>query len=289
MTEPRRKSGPQIAGIVNITEDSFSDGGRFLAPQRAVAHAMALVDAGASLVDLGAASSHPDSRPVGAAREVARLAPVIEALVREGVAFGVDSFETETQRFALARGAHWLNDIQGFADPTFWGELAQAHCDLVVMHSVQGRGPATRQQVDSARVFDGILAFFDARITGLERAGVAKERIIVDPGMGFFLGATPEPSVVVLRRLARLRGETGCRLLLSVSRKSFLGAICADPETQAPRATEARLPATLATELYAARQGVDWIRTHDVQALDDALRTVLRIEGDVFSSSPRPR
>ncbi len=277
-----RKIGPQLAGIVNVTADSFSDGGRFLAPDRAVAHARGLIAAGASLVELGPASSHPDAQAVGAAREIARLVPVVEVLVRDGLPFGVDSFETETQRFALENGACWLNDIQGFADEGFWSELARADCELVVMHSIQGRGPATREHFDQERIVERVLTFFAERICALEQAGVARERIVVDPGMGFFLGSTPEPSVEVLRSLARLRRETGCRVLVSVSRKSFLGAICADSESGEPRATDDRLAATLAAELYAARHGVDWIRTHDVRALEDALRTSLRLEGEDF-------
>jgi dihydropteroate synthase len=127
-----------------------------------------------------------------------------------------------------------------------------------------------------------VLRFFDARITALERAGIARERVVADPGMGFFLGENPEPSLTVLRNLSRLRGEIGCRVLISVSRKSFLGAICADPQTGTERTIAERLPATLAAEIHAARQGVDLIRTHDVKSLGDALRVSLALEGEAF-------
>ncbi len=276
--DANRPPGPSIAGIVNLTEDSFSDGGRFLEPQQAVDHARALHQAGAALVDLGPASSHPDSSDVGSEREIARLEPVIDVLAEADIDYGVDSYETATQRFALERGARWLNDIQGFADESFWGELAEAQCDLVVMHSIQGRGRATREAGDASQIVDRVIAFFEARVRGLTDAGVARERIILDPGMGFFLGATAEPSVEVLRALPRLRAAFGCRLLVSVSRKSFLGAICTDAETNEPRSVVERLPSTLAAELHAARQGVDWIRTHDVRSLADALRTTARLE-----------
>lgn len=279
--------GPRLVGIVNITADSFSDGGRFLEPQHAVERAREQMAGGAALVELGPASSHPDAVPVGASQEIARLTPVIDALVREEIPFGVDSFETQTQRFALERGAQQLNDIQGFPDPGFWNELAEGGCDLVVMHSIQGRGAATREDFDDAGILDRVFGFFEDRLTSLENAGVARERIIVDPGMGFFLGARPESSVVVLRAIGRLRRQLRCRVLVSVSRKSFLGAICGDPDRGVLRPVDERLPSTLAAELYAARQGVDWIRTHDVQALSDALRTTLRLEGDAFFAAHR--
>jgi len=268
----------RIAGIVNITEDSFSDGGRYLDSARAIEHARCLLRDGASLIDLGPASSHPDSADVGSELEIERLAPVVEVLRADEVDFGVDSFETATQRFAIAQGAQWLNDIQGFADESFWAELAEASCDLVVMHSIQERGRATRKESDARAIEDRVVAFFDQRIRGLEKAGVAVERIVLDPGMGFFLGASPEPSIEMLRAIPRLRAAFGCRVLISVSRKSFLGAICADPETGEVRATGDRQAATLAAELFAARAGADWIRTHDAKSLADALRTTARLE-----------
>lgn len=271
---------PRIAGIVNITEDSFSDGGRYLEPEQAIAHAMRLLRDGASLVDLGPSSSHPDAADVSATAEIERLAPVLDALGEAGVPFGVDSFESETQRFALSRGARWLNDIQGFADERFWPELADASCDLVVMHSIQSRGRATREEVAPGVIVDRVLGYFEKRLSGLTAAGVARERILLDPGMGFFLGASPEPSIEMLRALPRLRAAFDCRLLVSVSRKSFLGVIGAGPERGATLAIEERGAATLAAELYAARAGVDWIRTHDAKSLAIALRTTARLDGE---------
>ncbi len=281
---PRRSSmrAPELVGILNITEDSFSDGGQFLAPDRAVDHARHLMDSGARLVELGPASSHPDAQKVGADLEISRLESVVGALVEANIPFGVDSFETATQRWSLAGGASMLNDIQGFADEKFWDELADHSCDLVVMHSIQGRGPATRAPAQKGPILDHVLAFFETRLASLERAGIARERIVVDPGMGFFLGASPEPSLAVLRELSRLRREVGCRVLISVSRKSFLGALCSDPRTGSERPIAERLPATLAAELFAARQGVDWIRTHDVKSLSDVLQTSLVLEGESF-------
>jgi dihydropteroate synthase type 2 len=275
-------SFPGLVGILNITEDSFSDGGRFVTPERAVAHARQLMADGAKIIELGPASSHPDASEVGVAKEIARLEPVVKALTEEQIPFGIDSFEVETQRWSIAHGAQMLNDIQGFPHGDFWSELSDCACDLVLMHSTQGRGPATRVHADAEGIMDRVLRFFDDRLSALERAGVSRERLIVDPGMGFFLAANPEPSLTVLRGLGRLRRETGCRVLVSVSRKSFLGVMCSDPATGAEREIGERLPATLAAEIYAARQGVDLIRTHDVKSLADALRVTLALEGDSF-------
>ena len=256
---------PQILGIVNITEDSFSDGGRFLAPDRAIAHALALVEAGAAVIDLGPASSHPDAAPVTAEEEIRRLAPVMDALAARGVAMSVDSFQPQTQRFALARGVAFLNDIQGFQDAEIYPELAASSCKLIVMHAVQGRGIATRVEVEPASLPDRVAKFFSLRIGALERAGIARSRLILDPGMGFFLGSQPEASLVMLRDLKNLKARFGLPVLVSVSRKSFL-------RTLTGRGLEQAGTATLAAELFAAAQGVDFIRTHDAAALRDGLK-----------------
>jgi dihydropteroate synthase type 2 len=282
MPEPTKLRAVALVGILNITEDSFSDGGLFLKPERAVDQARQLMDSGARLVELGPASSHPDAQKVTAELEIARLESVVGALVEAKIPFAVDSFETATQRWSLARGAAMLNDIQGFSDESIWDELAAHNCDLVVMHSIQQRGPATRAPAREGRILDRVLAFFATRLAELERAGIARKRMVVDPGMGFFLGASPAPSLEMLRELSRLRREVECRVLVSVSRKSFLGAVCADPETGSERPIAERLPATLAAELFAARQGVDFLRTHDVKSLSDALRISLSLEGESF-------
>ena len=177
-----------------------------------------------------------------------------------------------------------MNDIQGFADPDLYPALAKARCRLIVMHCIQGEGPATRgpsQVVRTAErtadetaedILDRIDCFFSARIDSLTRAGVARDRIVLDPGMGFFLGDVPEPSIRVLQSIERFRDRWRCPILISLSRKSFLGAIT-------ERAVADRGPATLAAELHAARHGVRYIRTHDVRALRDGLRVQARLEG----------
>lgn len=252
-------------GVVNVTEDSFSDGGAFLDPGKAVEQGLRLVADGADVVELGPASSHPDSRRVTAAEEIRRLEPVVGRLLAEGIVVSVDSFLWETQQWALLNGVSILNDIQGFPDARHYGELAAADPQLVVMHSVQGRGAATRVRTEAAGIVERMSAFFRERVGALVDAGIARERIMVDPGMGFFLGDEAEPSLLALRELSGIRERTGCRVLVSVSRKSFLGTVTG-------RGVQERAAATLAAELYAVvRHGVDVVRTHDVGALRDAL------------------
>ena len=253
-----------ILGIVNITEDSFSDGGRYLAAEAAITHARKLAADGASVLDLGAAASNPDARQVSPEMEIARLAPVVEALKRDKLAVSIDSFAPKVQRWALAQGVDYLNDIEGFADPALYPALAASGAKLIAMHSVQGRGRATRDEVAPEDMLERILRFFEARIAALEAGGVARARLILDPGMGFFLGANPEASLGVLRRLPELKQAFGLPVLVSVSRKSFLRKI-------AGRGTAEAGPATLAAELFAVLQGADYIRTHDPAALAGGL------------------
>jgi dihydropteroate synthase type 2 len=254
---------PRIVGVVNITTDSFSDGGRYLATRDAIAHALRLWADGADLVELGAAASHPDAVRVPAELERRRLAPVLAALRTEGVAIGVDSYQPEVQRFAIDQGVHLLNDIRGFPDSSRYDMLAASNCRLLVMHSVQ-RGPATRVSTDAAEVWAGTCRFLTDRLDRLVAAGVARDRLIADPGLGYFLGDTPEPSLTVLARIGQLRARLAAPVLVCPSRKSFLRAVTG-------REVEATGPASLAAELHAAAAGVDYIRTHDVAALHDAL------------------
>ncbi|WP_020386489.1 dihydropteroate synthase [Kribbella catacumbae] len=263
---------PRLVGIVNITTDSFSDGGRFLNPEAAIAHAWSLRAAGADIVELGPASSHPDAEQVSAAEEIRRLADVIDQLVDDGIPVAVDSFRAETQRYAAARGAAYLNDIQGFPHHDRYEELAGLSCDLVVMHSVQRRGPATRTVTDPRTIWPEVEQFFADRLAALEAAGVSRDRLIIDPGLGYFLGSNPEPSVTMMAALGQLKARFGLPVLVSPSRKSFLRSLTGSD-------LAAIGPATLAAELYAATQGVDFIRTHDVAALRDALKVYDALSG----------
>ena len=259
---------PRIVGIVNITADSFSDGGHFLDPAAAIAQARRLAAGGADIVELGAAASNVAADPVMPEEEIRRLDPVMAALAGSGMPLAIDTYRPEVQRFALGRGADYLNDIRGFPDPALYPELAAAGCRLVIMHAVQNAGRAERVDIDPDDVWRRIEAFFAERVARLEAGGIARERLILDPGMGFFLSIRPEASLRVLTGLARLKQAFGLPVMVSVSRKSFLAAITG-------RGVPAELgPASLAAELYAAAHGADLIRTHDVAALRDALAVI---------------
>lgn len=271
---------PRLLGIVNITEDSFSDGGRFLAPEAAVAHAENLVVQGAHAVDLGAASSNPNARDVPAEVEIARLAPVVRALKERRIPVSVDSFAPDVQRWALDRDVEYLNDVQGFRHPELYDALAAGCPKLIVMHAVQDGARAERIAMDPSAVMDRILTFFHCRIGALEAAGVSRDRLILDPGMGFFLGTKSEASFRALRELPALKQAFHLPVLISVSRKSFLRRLTGRP-------VEGAGAATLAAELFAADRGADYIRTHDPGALKDALlvgRALLG--GDVSAAGP---
>lgn len=260
----------KILGILNITTDSFSDGGRYLEPGAALFHAQAMAQSGADIIDIGAASSNPDAVAVAPEVEIARLASVVPELKAKGLSLSVDSFSTEVQRWALGQGVDYLNDIHGFADAGLYPELAQAGAKLIVMHMVQERGVAVRTEVPPAEIFDRVTGFFDARLKALTEAGIARERLILDPGMGQFVGTDPKNSLILLRRLADLKARYGLPLLVSVSRKGFLRKLVNRPVLEAGAAS-------LAAELFAEANGADYIRTHAPGALRDGWKILKSI------------
>jgi dihydropteroate synthase type 2 len=270
---------PLLVGIVNITADSFSDGGRFLAPDAAIAHARSLAADGADIVELGAAASNVAADPVSPDEEIRRLDPVLRALSGSGTPLAVDSWRPEVQRHAMAHGVDYLNDIQGFPDPGLYPDLAGATCRLVVMHSVQGEARAQLLDLSAGEVWQRIERFFASRLAQLEAAGIVRERLVLDPGMGFFLSTRAEASLRVLAGLRRLKQAFGLPVMASVSRKSFLAAITGrDAPAQ-------RGAATLAAELFAAAHGADYIRTHDPAALRDALAVTAALDAEAQRSS----
>ncbi len=261
----------QIFGILNITDDSFSDGGKFLDPDAAIAHAQSLAASGADVIDIGAASSNPKSGHVPAELEITRLAAVVPALKAKGLTVSIDSFSPIVQRWALEQKVGWINDINGFPDDALYPALARAKCGLVVMHMVQEGGIAVGMDVPTSEIFRRVTRFFDHRIATLTAAGIARERLMLDPGMGFFLGRDPQNSFEILRRLPELKARYGLPLLVSVSRKSFLreGRPPLGPEVQG---------ATLAAELHLAASGADAIRTHGPGTLCAAVKTLKKLE-----------
>jgi dihydropteroate synthase type 2 len=274
---PAEHNTPRLLGIVNLTADSFSDGGLYLVPEQALAHIRALRASGADIIDLGPASSHPDGVRVAPAEEIRRLEAVLAGLADAAgrdIAVSIDSYQPEVQLYALQqapRPVQFLNDINGFAHPHIYPVIAAADCRCIVMFSIQRTGQADRGQSDPAEILDRISEFFEERLSALTAAGIARERLILDPGMGFFLGTAPQSSLNALRGVPVLKARFGLPVLVSVSRKSFLGALTG-------RSVGERGAATLAAELYAAQAGADYIRTHDVQALRDGLAIVEALE-----------
>ncbi|MBI38103.1 MAG: dihydropteroate synthase [Leptospiraceae bacterium] len=275
----RTSSSPRLLGIVNITTDSFSDGGQFLSAPEIESHILSLCATGCPILDLGAASSNPQANPVEANVEIQRLdltLGIIRKLKAEGrisksIEVSVDSFNPEVQKHVLREGIDYLNDITGFAHPAMYDLLAESDCKMIVMHSLQ-KGIANEMHVSPDSILDRIRSFFEERLRELEAAGISPSNLILDPGMGFFLGSDAECSYRVLRNLQTLRKDFALPLLVSVSRKSFLGAITGKP----PRD---RFAATLACELYLAEQKVEYIRTHDPAPLYDALAIQNAIHG----------
>lgn len=257
----------RILGILNITRDSFSDGGRYLSSATALAHARQLLADGAAIIDVGAESTHPDAETVSAAEEIARLAPVMRALKAEGATVSVDTHKPAAMRAMIALGADFINDVTALRDPEAVAAVRDADVRLILMHSTATTARAERQDVDAETIVEHVCTFFERRLAELESAGVARERVVLDPGMGFFLGRDPAVSLAVLRNLPRLQA-LGRPVCVSTSRKSFIGALLGSPAQ--PRPADQRAAGTLATELWALAQGVDYTRTHDVRALRDA-------------------
>ncbi len=261
----------EILGILNITRDSFSDGGRFLEPAAALAHARQLLADGADIIDVGAQSTRPEAENVTAEYELARLRPVIETLRAEGVRVSVDTFRAAVMRAVLPLGVELINDVTALAAADAVAAVRAADCRVILMHAVHtdaGEARAERVDVPAETIVGRVVAFFERRLAELEAAGIARERLILDPGMGLFLGSAPGASTTMLRNLDRL-AALGRPLCVSTTRKSFVGQLLAEEGRE--RRVGERGAGTLASELWAFAAGVQFIRTHDVRALRDAV------------------
>ena len=261
---------PVVMGVLNVTPDSFSDGGRFLAAESAVAHGLKLVEEGAAIIDIGGESTRPGAAPVFPEEEIRRVLPVVERLRQAvpQVILSVDTSKPEVIREAVAAGVGLLNDVRAFQEPGALEAAAASGCALCLMH-MQG-DPRTMQLAPSyVDVVKEVKAFLDERTQTCRSAGVSPERILIDPGFGF--GKTLEHNLELLRHLRELAaGESP--LLVGLSRKSIVGTLTG-------RAAGERVYGSVALAVIAALNGARIIRAHDVGATVDALRIVSRFEG----------
>jgi dihydropteroate synthase len=259
---------PCVMGILNVTPDSFSDGGRFTQVESAVAQGAAMARDGAAIVDIGGESTRPGSDRVEAAEELARVLPVIERLRAETPAvLSIDTYKADVARQALDAGAALVNDVSALRmDPDMAGVVADAGCPVVLMH-MQGEPKTMQTDPHYDDVVDDVRAFLETRMAFAVDAGIAEEQILLDPGIGF--GKTVAHNLTLLRELGRLK-ELGRPLVLGASRKRFLGAILgAEPG--------GRLIGTVATTVTGLLQGADIVRVHDVRENFEALRVVIAL------------
>ena len=252
---------PLIMGIVNVTPDSFSDGGRHSTHDTALAHALQLIAEGADILDIGGESTRPGAADVPLAEELERVVPLIASLAPRGVPLSVDTSKPEVMRAAIEAGASIVNDVCALRAPRAVEAVAQTDCGIVLMH-MQGV-PRTMQMAPRyANVVAEVRAFLRERLAVLEAAGVAPHRVAVDPGFGF--GKTVEHNFTLLRELQSF-ASLGCPVLAGVSRKSMLGKVTG-------RAVEDRAIASVVGAVLAAERGARVLRVHDVAATRDGLR-----------------
>jgi dihydropteroate synthase len=254
---------PAVMGVLNVTPDSFSDGGQFVAPERALAQARRMIAEGANIIDIGAESTRPyGSQPVSADEEMERLRPILAEVVSLGVPVSIDSMKSAVVAFALDAGATIANDVWGLQrDPEMAGLLAARGSPVIVMHN--------RDRVDAdLDIMADMIGFFTRSLEIAAKAGIARGHIVLDPGIGF--GKTPEQSMTALARLDQL-GVFGLPLLVGASRKRFISTIT-------PSEPHQRLGGSIAAHLIAAKGGARIIRTHDVSDTIQALRVTAAIE-----------
>lgn len=259
---------PLIMGVVNVTPDSFSDGGRFGDARLAIDHALGLAEAGADLLDVGGESTRPGAAPVAVEEELRRVLPVVEALAARGLAVSVDTRKPRVMREAIAAGAAMVNDVMALREAGAIEAVAQSDVAVCLMH-MQGE-PQTMQ---AAPHYDDVVAevrsFLTQRIEACEAAGIPRARLVIDPGFGF--GKTLAHNLALLKNLGRL-AELGVPVLVGMSRKSMLGALTGRPVAE-------REYAGIAAHLAAVARGAAIVRVHDVAAMRDALSVWQAIEG----------
>lgn len=254
---------PLVMGVLNVTPDSFSDGGRFIDPDRAIAQAQRMIADGADIIDIGAESTRPygGAAPVSYDGELARLAPVLSAVVKLKTPVSIDTMKAGIATWALDQGAAMVNDVWGLQrDPAMAGVVFEYDMPVVIMHNRESADPA----ID---IIADVQAFFQRSLDLAKRAGIARDCMVLDPGIGF--GKTPEQSIACLARLAEFKGF-GLPLLVGASRKRFISSVTPSPPDE-------RLGGSIASHLAAVANGAAIVRTHDVAETVQALRVAAAI------------
>ncbi|MDQ3911912.1 MAG: dihydropteroate synthase [Actinomycetota bacterium] len=264
-------SDPVLMGILNVTPDSFSDGGEFLCTDRAVARAETLLEEGARIVDVGGESTRPGSEPVSSQDELRRVLPVVRGILEKHpeAVVSIDTYRASTAEAALGAGARLVNDVTALGDPRMAALLAERECPVVLMH-MKGEPKGMQRNPHYEDVVREVQDFLTERVDRALRAGIAEDKIILDPGIGF--GKALEHNLTLLNRLDVLVG-LGFPLLVGASRKSFLGKIAGSGSPKD------RLYATVATNVIAYERGVTFFRVHDVGANKEALMVAAAIRG----------
>ncbi|MDP9443120.1 MAG: dihydropteroate synthase [Actinomycetota bacterium] len=260
-------------GVVNVTPDSFSDGGMWLEPQPAIEHGLRLLRDGADLVDVGGESTRPGARRPPVQEELRRVLPVVRALAGAGATVSIDTMRAEVAAAALDAGARMVNDVSGgLADDRMLSCVAEAQVPYVVMHW-RGHADVMEQRAEYADVVAEVVAELRGRVEAGIAAGISADRVVIDPGLGFAKqGAHNWALLAQLERLHAL----GCPVLVGASRKRFLGTVLADEATGQPRPAPGRDAASAAVSVLAAAAGAWGVRVHEVAASADAVRVVAR-------------
>lgn len=253
---------PLVMGVLNVTPDSFSDGGRFHSLESALARAEQMIADGVDIIDIGGESSRPGAAPLPLDEELRRVMPVLYALRDCGKPISVDTYKPQVMREAVAAGADMINDINGFRAEGALSALKDSECALCIMH--MQRDPQTMQAAPAYRdVVAEVGAFLEERVNRMKQAGIARERLCIDPGFGF--GKSVQHNLALLGSIGKIQNELDLPLLAGLSRKSTIGAITGRPVDQ-------RLAGSLAAALMAAMQGARILRVHDVAETVDALK-----------------
>ncbi|MDX1914337.1 MAG: dihydropteroate synthase [Methylophilus sp.] len=259
---------PRVMGIVNVTPDSFSDGGKYTQTAQAVAHGLKLVEEGADILDIGGESTRPNATPVSSQEELDRILPVIEALVSQiNIPISIDTYKPAVMQAAIDAGASIVNDVRALQEVGAIETLAKSSAGVCLMH-MQGTPQTMQINPEYQDVVAEVKAFLMQRVSACEQFGIAPNRIILDPGFGF--GKTRAHNITLIQQLASFQ-DLGLPLLVGLSRKSVLGQVTGHD-------VDARLYASVAAAVIAVMRGARIVRVHDVRATVEALKVVMAIE-----------